>query len=171
MEDSLQFKYRAIQHRGRLIALGAALAFTLIAVAPGAWGTTAQAQTGGSGPVGPTETATPAPTVTVEITPGVTTVANLTPATRITVPPGAFSESVQIRKQPVLSMALNVAADQALAALQAFGQQIGISDITDFVDRGDGAFVGLADRDALVLEVFSLDALVGDSTVQPGEPV
>jgi hypothetical protein len=172
MEDSMQIRHGAVQHRGRLIALGAALAVTLIAIAPGAWDTTAQAQTAGPAPAGGTDTDAPPPPVTVEITPGATRVANLTPGTRITVPAGAFSESVQIRKQPVLTLSDGqLTSDQALARLQSLGQSLGVTDISDFVERGDGLFVGLADRDALVLEVFSLDALVGDSTAQPGEPV
>jgi len=82
------------------------------------------------------------------------------------VPAGAFTEAVQIRQVTIATFIGSQSPEAALASAQAL-----FPNVTEVVARPGGVYLATAEREALVLEMFSLDALVDGSTVQPGEPV
>lgn len=125
----------AIQHPGRVVAIGVAITIALLALLPGSWGN-ALAQTAGV----PTTTATPTSTAVVA---GASATVAPAPNKTIRIPAGAIGENATITSQPIVDN--DSGSDIAVAEVFA---SINVPTPED-VESGD----------AVVISVFSLDAL------------
>lgn len=140
---------------GRIVAFGAAVAVTLLALLPGAW-SAAVAQTAGT----PTPTATATATTTT-VAAGASATIQAGDDLQINIPAGATSELVEVTFQPVLDETDDPTSPSAQAAVAQALIALGVPSPSD-VNSGD----------AVIASLFLLEAVDADGNdVTFDEPV